>query len=53
MEHSEKFDTLNEKYKMKYITKKTLAGWVALNDRAPGRGITADEYKEITGEERR
>lgn len=51
MEHSKKFDTLNEKYKMKYITKETLAGWVALNERAPGRGITADEYREITGED--
>lgn len=47
---SAKYATLAEKYKKKYITKDTLRGWVALNDRAPGRGITAAEYEQITGE---
>lgn len=47
---SAKYKTLAEKYKKKYVTKETLRGWVALNDRAPGRGITAEEYEQITGE---
>lgn len=51
MEHSKKFDTLKAKYDAEYISIETLAGWVTLNERAPGRGITADEFKEITGEE--
>lgn len=50
MEHSAKFDSLNAKYKMGYITKETLAGWVSVNNKRPGRGITAEEYEEITGE---
>lgn len=44
------FDVLKEKYSKNYVTKDTLRGWVALNDRAPGRGITAAEYEQITGE---
>lgn len=50
MEHSAKFDSLNAKYKMGYITIETLAGWVSVNNKRPGRGITAEEYEEITGE---
>lgn len=50
MEHSAKFDALKEKYQMGYITRETLAGWVAINDKRPGRGITAEEYEMITGE---
>lgn len=50
-EHSKKFYTLKEKYDAEYMTIETLAGWVALNERASGRGITADEFKEITGED--
>lgn len=46
---SAKYATLAEKYKKKYITEETLRGWVALNDRAPGRGITAEEFERITG----
>lgn len=49
-EHSKKFEELKRKYEAQYITKETLAGWVALNSRAPGRGITPEEYEEITGE---
>lgn len=47
---SARYATLAEKYEKKYVTKDTLRGWVALNDRAPGRGITAAEYEQITGE---
>ena len=50
MEHSAKFDSLNTKYKMGYITKETLAGWVTINNKRHGKGITAEEYEEITGE---
>lgn len=49
--HSKKFNSLKEKWEMDYITKDTLKGWVALNEKRAGRGITAEEYKEITGEE--
>jgi hypothetical protein len=50
MGHSAKFDSLNAKYKMGYITMETLAGWVSINNKRPGKGITAEEYEEITGE---
>ena len=49
--HSKKFDSLKKKWEMDYITKDTLKGWVALNKKRAGKGITAEEYKEITGEE--
>lgn len=48
-EHSAKFEELNNKYKKNYITIETLRGWVAINEKKPGRGITAEEFKEITG----
>ena len=51
MEHSKRFKRLKQKYEAEYITKETLAGWVALNEKKGGRGITAAEYAEITGEE--
>ncbi len=50
MNHSAKFESLKSKYDMGFITKETLAGWVAIDAKKPGRGITADEYAEITGE---
>lgn len=49
--HGKKFDSLKKKWEMDYITKDTLKGWVALNEKRAGKGITAEEYKEITGEE--
>lgn len=49
--HSKKFDSLKKKWEMGYITKDTLKGWVVLNEKRAGKGITAEEYKEITGEE--
>lgn len=49
--HSKKFDMLKERWEKDYITKDTLKGWVALNEKRAGKGITAEEYKEITGEE--
>lgn len=50
MEHSSKFEELNWKYGMNYITKKTLKKWVVINTRKDGAGITEEEYEEITGE---
>ena len=49
-EHSKKYETLKAKYEAEYITKETLRGWVALNEKRKGKGITAEEYEEITGE---
>ncbi len=48
--HSARFEELNEKYQMNYITKATLKKWVLINKKKPGNGITEDEYYEITGE---
>ncbi len=47
---SNKFEALLEKWRLGYITRETLRGWVALEAAKPGRGITAEEYEEITGE---
>ena len=47
---SPKFEDLRNKWEMGYITKETLRGWVALNERKPGKGITPEEYEAITGE---
>lgn len=49
--HNKKFDSLKKKWEMDYITKDTLKGWVVLNEKRAGKGITAEEYKEITGED--
>lgn len=35
--HSKKFDSLKKKWEMDYITKDTLKGWVALNEKRAGR----------------
>lgn len=43
------FEQLKEKYERNYIRIETLAGWVAINDKVPGKGITKEEYEEITG----
>lgn len=48
---SAKYETLASKWAKGYITKGTLRGWVALNGKKPGAGITKDEYKAITGED--
>lgn len=49
VEHSPKFEELKAKYEKNYITIETLRGWVVINDKKPGRGITAEEFTEITG----
>lgn len=47
---SSKYEMLATRWNRGYITKETLKGWVALNNKRPGAGITAAEYAEITGE---
>ena len=51
MNVSAKYETLAAKWAKGYITKATLRGWVVLNSKKPGAGITAEEYEQITGEE--
>lgn len=48
---SDKFIELQDKYNKQHITIATLKGWVVLNTKRPGKGITTDEYQLITGEE--
>lgn len=47
---SAKYEMLKRKWELGYITKETLRGWVELNERKPGKGITPEEYELITGE---
>lgn len=49
-EHSAKFEDLKARYEKNYITKDTLKKWVVINNKRQGAGITAEEYKQITGE---
>lgn len=49
--HSANFDRLKDQYDKGYMTKDTLRKWVQINEKKPGRGITPEEYKEITGED--
>ena len=49
--HTPMFEELKKKYELHYITKETLKGRVKLYAKKPDKGITAEEYKEITGEE--
>lgn len=48
--HSAQFETFKTRYERNFITKETLQGWVKINKKAPTRGITEEEYFEITGE---
>lgn len=50
-EHSARFDDLKYKWDNGYIAEDTLRGWVKLNETKPGKGITAAEFKEITGKD--
>lgn len=45
------YERLKAKWEMGYITRDTLRGWVAIEAKRPGKGITQEEYREITGEE--
>lgn len=48
---SPKYDTYKDQYARNWITKATLRQWVSMQARLPMLGITAEEYKEITGED--
>lgn len=50
MDHSPMYESLKEKYELHYITKETLKGRVKLYKSKPDKGITEEEYFEITGE---
>lgn len=41
------FETLKKKWVMKYITIETLQGWVEVEAKKPGKGITQEQYEEI------
>lgn len=43
------FEKLKAKWEKGYVTIETLRGWVALNAEKPGKGITAEQFKAITG----
>lgn len=49
MEHSEMYETLKAKYELNFVSLDTLKGWVKINKIKPTKGITAAEFKEITG----
>ena len=41
------YEALKRKYEMGYITKDTLKGWVKIEKKLAGRGITEKQYEEI------
>ena len=51
MEHSVNFETFKARYELNYITESQLRRWVALNQKKSSLGITAEEFKEITGKD--
>lgn len=50
MNHSKMFESLKYQYEMGYISIETLRGRVELYKTKPNKGITEEEYFEITGE---
>ncbi len=44
------FEKLKAKWDMGYITKETLRGWVAVEAKRPGKGITPEQFEQITGD---
>lgn len=50
IQHSPRFESLKEKYAKNFVTVETLRGWVELNECRAGKGITAEEFEEITGQ---
>lgn len=43
------FEKLKTRWAMGYISIDTMKGWVRLGEARPGTGITAEEYRQITG----
>lgn len=46
---SAKYKMLKKRWELGWITEETLRGWVEINERKPGKGITAEEFESITG----
>lgn len=46
---SSKFAMLKNRWELGWVTEETLRGWVEINERKPGKGITAEEFENITG----
>ena len=44
------FEKLKSRYEKGWITKETLRGFVLIEFKRPGKGITPEQYEEITGE---
>ena len=49
MEHSKMFKVLKDRWDRGYITEECLRGWVELHNGNPSKGITEEEFTEITG----
>lgn len=47
---SAQYDDLKRRYELNYITIEQLRRWVAINQKKPALGITAEEFKMITGQ---
>ena len=43
------FEKLKSRYEKGWITKETLRGYVLIELKRPGKGITPEQYEEITG----
>lgn len=43
------YEDLKAKYLKGYVTIDTLKKWVVINDKRPGKGITREEFEDITG----
>ena len=41
---SAKYKMLKNRWDLGWITEETLRGWVEINERKPGKGITAEEF---------
>lgn len=48
MEHSATYEELKFKWEMHYITESTMRGWVKIHQTKSNKGITAEEFTEIT-----
>ena len=46
---SKDYEKLAAKWRAHYITEDSLRQWVVINSKKPSLGITAEEFKEITG----
>ena len=46
---SSKYKMLKNRWDLGWITEDTLRGWVEINEKKPGKGITAEEFEQITG----